>query len=40
MERIMELTGSFKKLAFELLAYATMDGNRSNGFYYTGKNLK
>ncbi len=39
-DRIMKLIGSFKQLAFEQLAYTTMNGNRSNGFYYIGKNLK
>ena len=40
IERITEMTGSFKPIAFERLTYTTMYGNKSNGFYYLGKNLK
>ena len=37
-ERIDELTSGFDKIAFQQTVYTTMNGNRSNGFYYLGYN--
>ncbi len=34
---IFELTKSFEKIIFENIIYDTMNGNKSNGFYYMGK---
>ncbi|SMF06484.1 class I SAM-dependent methyltransferase [Desulfovibrio gilichinskyi] len=36
-ERIKELLGSFDELEHEKVVYTTMNGNRSNGFYYIGR---
>ena len=36
-EYIEELLSDFKKEAFEPLTFTTMNGNRSNGFYYFGR---
>lgn len=36
-EHIFDLTSGFIRLAFETLVYTTMNGNRSNGFYYIGR---
>ena len=37
---IMKLTKDFQKLVFEKAVYETMNGNKSNGFYYILKNSK
>jgi ubiquinone/menaquinone biosynthesis C-methylase UbiE len=37
---IMKLTKDFQKLVFEKTVYETMNGNKSNGFYYILKNSK
>jgi ubiquinone/menaquinone biosynthesis C-methylase UbiE len=34
---ILELTKDFNELVFENIIYDTMNGNKSNGFYYMGK---
>lgn len=39
-EHISKLTKDFKELLFEKTVYNTMNGNKSNGFYYMGKNKK
>lgn len=36
-EHILKLTEDFEKFVFENKVYDTMNGNRSNGFYYIGK---
>ena len=36
-EHILNLTNDFKGLVFEKTVYKTMNGNKSNGFYYIGK---
>ena len=36
-EHIFDLTSSFARLVFETVVYTTMNGNRSNGFYYIGR---
>ncbi len=36
-EHVLEITNDFQNVAFEPKIYATMNGNRSNGFYYIGK---
>ena len=36
-EWIKELLKDFKKLIFKEIEYTTMNGNKSNGFYYIGK---
>jgi len=36
-EHIFEITDDFHPLAFEPVTYTTMNGNKSNGFYYIGK---
>jgi len=36
-EHVFEITGGFHKLVFEPVVYTTMNGNKSNGFYYIGK---
>ncbi|WP_291326608.1 bifunctional 2-polyprenyl-6-hydroxyphenol methylase/3-demethylubiquinol 3-O-methyltransferase UbiG [Desulfovibrio sp. UCD-KL4C] len=36
-ERIKQLLGSFEELEHEKVVYTTMNGNRSNGFYYIGR---
>ncbi|MBN1978554.1 MAG: class I SAM-dependent methyltransferase [Anaerolineae bacterium] len=38
-EHIFDITSGFDRLAFETLVYTTMNGNRSNGFYYTGRKV-
>ncbi|MCK5097712.1 MAG: class I SAM-dependent methyltransferase [Desulfobacteraceae bacterium] len=35
--RIDELTRNFKTIIFESVIYTTMNGNKSNGFYYLGR---
>ncbi len=37
-QRIYELTDIFSDIIFEPVNYKTMNGNRSNGFYYMGVN--
>lgn len=36
-EHILELTKDFKELVFEKTVYNTMNGHKSNGFYYIGR---
>lgn len=36
-EHILKLTQDFQKLVFEKTVYDTMNGHKSNGFYYIGK---
>lgn len=36
-ERIDELTHDFKNTVFKPVVYTTMNGNKSNGFYYLGR---
>ena len=36
-EHIVDITSGFAQLVFETLVYTTMNGNRSNGFYYIGR---
>lgn len=36
-KHILKLTKDFKKLIFEKTIYNTMNGHKSNGFYYMGK---
>lgn len=36
-EYILELTDNFEELIYEKTIYDTMNGNKSNGFYYIGK---
>ena len=36
-EHVLKLTKSFKELIFEKTVYDTMNGHKSNGFYYIGK---
>jgi len=36
-KHIMELTKGFQELVFEKTVYNTMNGHKSNGFYYIGK---
>lgn len=36
-EHILKLTRDFKELMFEKTVYDTMNGHKSNGFYYIGK---
>lgn len=36
-QHILKLTSSFNTLIFEKTIYETMNGNKSNGFYYIGK---
>lgn len=37
VDHILKLTNGFKKLVFEKTVYDTMNGHKSNGFYYIGK---
>lgn len=37
---IETLTSTFKKVKFKKVTYTTMNGNKSNGFYYLGFNVK
>ena len=37
---INELLNNFEKIAFKEIEYTTMNGNKSNGFYYIGKKTK
>jgi SAM-dependent methyltransferase len=37
MDHIFDLTSGFDRLVFETVVYTTMNGNRSNGFYYIGR---
>lgn len=39
-EHILKLTESFKERVFEKTVYNTMNGNKSNGFYYIGEKSK
>ena len=39
-EYIFKLLEGFDKLIYEPTVYTTMNGNKSNGFYYLGKNKK
>ncbi|MTI59652.1 MAG: class I SAM-dependent methyltransferase [Firmicutes bacterium] len=39
IEWIKLLTRSFEKIVFEEITYNTMNGNKSNGFYYIGKKV-
>jgi SAM-dependent methyltransferase len=34
---IFDITSGFDRLAFETVVYTTMNGHRSNGFYYVGR---
>lgn len=36
-DHILELTEGFQELVFEKVVYNTMNGHKSNGFYYIGK---
>lgn len=36
-EHILKLTKNFKKIVFEKTVFDTMNGHKSNGFYYIGK---
>jgi SAM-dependent methyltransferase len=36
-DRIKKLTSEFEELEYEKIIYTTMNGNKSNGFYYIGK---
>jgi SAM-dependent methyltransferase len=36
-ERIFDITAGFDRLVFETVVYTTMNGNKSNGFYYIGR---
>jgi ubiquinone/menaquinone biosynthesis C-methylase UbiE len=36
-EHISDITSGFDRLAFETVVYTTMNGHRSNGFYYVGR---
>jgi len=36
-EHIFDITAGFDRLVFETLVYTTMNGNKSNGFYYIGR---
>ncbi len=36
-DHIFDITAGFDRLAFETVVYTTMNGNRSNGFYYIGR---
>jgi SAM-dependent methyltransferase len=38
-EHIFDLTSGFDRLVFETVVYTTMNGNKSNGFYYIGRKL-
>lgn len=37
IERVEKLLSAFKKLAFERLTFTTMNGHKSNGFFYFGQ---
>jgi SAM-dependent methyltransferase len=36
-DHIFDITAGFNQLVFETIVYTTMNGNRSNGFYYIGR---
>lgn len=36
-EHVLKLTENFRRLVFEKIVYNTMNGHKSNGFYYIGK---
>jgi ubiquinone/menaquinone biosynthesis C-methylase UbiE len=36
-DHISDITSSFDRLVFETVVYTTMNGNRSDGFYYLGR---
>jgi len=36
-QHIAHLTGRFREIVFQPVVYTTMNGNRSNGFYYLGQ---
>jgi ubiquinone/menaquinone biosynthesis C-methylase UbiE len=36
-EHIFDITAGFERLVFETTVYTTMNGNKSNGFYYIGR---
>jgi len=40
LDWIKNLTNSFKEILLEEVTYTTMNGNKSNGFYYMGENKK
>ncbi len=37
---IESITSEFNNIKFEKVTYTTMNGNKSNGFFYLGKNIK
>jgi ubiquinone/menaquinone biosynthesis C-methylase UbiE len=36
-DHIFDITAGFDRLVFETVVYTTMNGNKSNGFYYMGR---
>jgi ubiquinone/menaquinone biosynthesis C-methylase UbiE len=38
-EHIFNITAGFNRLVFETVVYTTMNGNKSNGFYYIGRKM-
>lgn len=40
MVRVRTLLAGFEELEYEPLTFTTMNGNKSNGFYFIGKNVK
>jgi ubiquinone/menaquinone biosynthesis C-methylase UbiE len=36
-DHIFDITSGFDRLVFETVVYTTMNGNKSNGFYYIGR---
>lgn len=37
---IESITSGFEKINLDKVTYTTMNGNKSNGFFYLGKNIK
>ena len=40
LARVRTLLAGFEELEYEPLTFTTMNGNKSNGFYFIGKNVK
>jgi hypothetical protein len=38
-EHIFKLLNGFEKIIYEKVIYTTMNGNKSNGFYFIGKKI-
>ena len=39
-DHVFKMTKGFQEIVFETAIYTTMNGNKSNGFYYMGRKKK